>query len=416
VGGEPRPVTQLDEARGDNSHRFPVFLADGRRFLYLVRSSVFGAPPTVRVGRLDGEDSTLLMSSESNVAIAGGHLLYTRDGTLMARPFDEKACAFTGAAFPVAESVRYLPGARLGIFSASRRDVLAYMTGTSEDLTELLIVTTDGEPPRAVGEPAEHEWSAPQISPDERSVAVAIRDPRLDTHDVWVYDLERGLRTRLTFDPGNETRPTWSPDSRSLVFSSKREIHYDLYRIQVSRPDSEELVLATPADKFAACWSPDGHLLVYESEGKIWALPLTGGEPFPLLSRAEGTGRPCLSGDGRWLAYDATESGRTEVFATPFPEADRRWQVSVNGGFWPMWAGDNIYYVTGERMVNRVGVRADGATLVFDPPEPLYDVSHTRGGAVFPSGGRALNFVPVGEQGTERLTLVVNWTAGLQRP
>jgi serine/threonine protein kinase/Tol biopolymer transport system component len=417
VGGESIPVTELDPAGSENSHRFPVFLSDGRRFLYLARTAYFNELSTLMVGRLDGEGSDALTEVESNVAVASDHLLYAREGTLMARPFDENTCSFIGAAFPIAEIVKYLPGACLAVFSVSQNGVLAYVAGASQELTELVIVNYDGEPVRTIGEPAEHRWSAPMISPDERFVAVSIRDPRIGSHDVWIYDVGRDLRTRLTYDPADEMRPTWSPDSESLVFSSKRETHYDLFRIHVSRPGSEELVLTTPADKFAACWSSDGRYLVYESEGAIWALPMVGkGDPFQLLSRGDGTGRPCLSSDGKWLAYDVADGASSDVFITDFPQADRRWQVSVDGGFWPMWSHDRFFYVSRAGIVQSVNYRTEGQALALDPPESLHDVSHTCGGTVFPDGERALQFVPARDPETERLSLVVNWTADSRVP
>jgi Tol biopolymer transport system component len=274
-----------------------------------------------------------------------------------------------------------------------------------------------GEELGVTGDPAEHDWDAPRISPDERFVAAAIRSPRLGTHDVWVYEISRNLRTRLTFDPADDTCPVWSPDGSSLAFSSNRRGFYDLYRISVGKPDSEELLFETSAHKTAGCWSPDGRFLVYVSEEDLWALPISGqAAPFPLVSSEFEKGRPCFSPDGQWLAYHSSETGRYEVFAVSFPEADRKWQISVSGGLWPMWADQEIFYVTPEGILQTVTVRTEESSLVIGTPKSLYDVSDSRGGTVSQDGERGLAFLPVTEGAARRLDLVVNWNAELQQP
>jgi serine/threonine protein kinase len=417
MGGEPRAVTELDSSRSEDSHRFPVFLADGRSFLYLARTTAVGKLHAVRIGRLDQESDELLFHAESNAAVASGHVLYLQEGTLMARPFDERNRRLAGAAFPLAEEVRFLPIACLGVFSASRDGVLVYQPGDSSDLTQLVWLDRSGERLGVLGEPAEHDWDAPRISPDERFVAVAIRSPRLGTHDVWTYDVVRGLRTRLTFDPADETSPVWSPDGRFLAFSSNRRGYYDLYRISVGKPDSEELLLETSTHKTAGCWSPDGRFLVYVSEDDLWMLPMSGqGDPIPLVSSEFEEARPCFSPDGQWLAYSSTETGRYEVFAISFPQADRKWQISVSGGMWPMWTDQDLAYVQLDGFLQAVTVRTKESSLVIGAPETLYDVSDTRGGTTTHDGQKALCFLPVKEGAAERLNLVVHWTAGLEHP
>jgi len=202
------------------------------------------------------------------------------------------------------------------------------------------------------------------------------------------------------------------------VFSSNQRGYYDLYRISVGKPDSEELLLESPAHKTAGCWSPDGRFLVYVSEDDLWMLPMSGqGDPVALVSSEFEEERPCFSPDGQWLAYSSTETGRREVFAVPFPHADRKWQISVNGGGWPMWTDRQLFYVGfAEGILQAVTVRTEESSLVIGAPEALYDVSDTRGGTASRDGQRALCFLPVQEGAAERLSLVVNWTAALERP
>ena len=169
-----------------------------------------------------------------------------------------------------------------------------------------------------------------------------------DSTDVWLYDLARGIRTRLTFDPWNTSGPVWSPDSRTIYYSSDRNIQWRIYRRPVSGAGQEEVLTSPSAPASAWHVSPDGRFLVFERNATragtnldLWVLPLSGGgEDTAFLATPFSESEARFSPDGRWLAYTSNESGRGEVYVTSFPGREGKWQVSSGGGSGPRWRRD----------------------------------------------------------------------------
>jgi Tol biopolymer transport system component/predicted Ser/Thr protein kinase len=413
AGGAATPVTTLDSLGGDRSHRFPHFLPDGKRFLYLVWSAKPGGGNTVKTGSLDGREDRLLMPGESNMAFASGHLLFAQNGTLMARRFDPRRCRFKGSAFPIAERLRYLPGASLGVFSVSENGVLAYQSGGT-DLSELIWVNRSGQRTGTLGDRADYD--RPRISPDGRQVAIEIADPRTGTPDIWIYEVASGVRTRFTFDPAADETAIWSPDGERIVYSSARRGHLDLYTKSLRGPEAEELILETPQDKRATDWSSDGRFVIYERGGDIWILPLFGDrQPYPFLRIKSEESRAMFSPDGRWVAYESDESGQPEVYVTPFPGPGRKWQVSTDGGFLPGWPRKSglISYVDLEGTLRVVEVHAEGSSFHAGAPSNLFSVQEATAGSIDAECQRVLLVIPAESEKAKWLTLVVNWTADL---
>ena len=412
AGGASTPVTTLDTLSGARSHRFPRFLPDGKRFLYLVRQAIADSGASVIVASLDGRESRLLMRAESNVLYASGHLLFAQKGVLMARGFDPRRCRFTSAATPVVEELLCLAGASAAIFSASENGVLVYQSGSGTAVSELIWMDTRGERLGTMGDPADYD--NPRISPDETQVAVEVVDPRIGTGDIWIYGVDEGVRTRFTFDPAAERCPIWSPDGRRILFSSARRGRFDLYEKSLSGLEGETLVLETERDKFATDWSADGRYVLYESAGDIWVLPRFGDrQSFPLLNTGFEEEGARFSADGRWVAYGSNESGQSEIYVTPFPETGRKWQVSTRGGFLPGWPRESwrITYVSLQGILTAVDVEAAGPAFHIGPATDLVDVRLFTGGAGTKDGRRAVIVAPVERRRTAHLNLLVPWTA-----
>ena len=435
----PGPLFRVSSAGGASSPisatqaRLPWFLPDGRHFLY---QSVTGNGLAIRVGSLDGGESKLLTEADSNALYAQGHILFLRNVALMAQPFDPKRLITTGEAVPIAEQIQtVLNSGTVGVFSASETGMLAYRTGVGAGGLLLTWFDRSGKQGATLGDPANIVGF--QFSPDRRNLAAAVQDP--SNTDIWTYDVSRGLRTRFTFDPAIDNSPVWSPDGRSIVFSSNRKGHFDLYRKSSNGSGAEELLYADNLNKTPTSWSADGKFLLYqarsgagENKNDLWALALTleqpGGplKPFLVLQTPSSEFDPQFSPDGRWIAYTSDESRRLEIYVSPFPPPPSgpggKRQVSTAGGFLPRWRqdGKEIFYRGLDRRLMAAEVFTGGgplevgqvrllfgATPNMTEGYPWYDVSA--------DGQHFLLRIYPQQKAGEPLTLVQNWTAGLNK-
>ena len=341
-GGESVPVTEISP--GVTSHRLPTWLPDGR-FLYLARSAGGPEGDRVMVGSIDGPGPDReLLAAASNTAVAGDHLLFMREGTLMAQPFDQETPQLVGDAVPLAEDVLYIGGARLGAFSVSDTGLLIYNTGQSETRSEIVWVDRAGEVLSEFGE-GDLLFDI-VVSPDGRFAAVTELESAVGTADIFVCDLERKLRTRFTFEPTNDWYPAWSPDGRRIAFASARNGSDGIWIKEVGGSEDAELLLEiTDKQLYPQAWSPDGEWVVYERIGTdnntdLCAVRPADGQTIELVVSKYDAGFGTVSPDGRWMAFTSDESGNDEVYVTTFPEPARRWQVSTNGGTFPRWSRD----------------------------------------------------------------------------
>ena len=344
AGGEPAPVTVLDESPQEVSHRFPYFLPDGRHFLYWGGS---GGPGQVYIGSLDpstgGESESVtktpLLPDNTPVRYAppspdhpNGHLLFAREDSLMAQEFDANRLEPAGQPFPIAEGIA-ASTLRVGLsdFSVSQTGVLAYRTGTGSPPHQLVWFGRDGKRLSSVGEPGAH--AAVSLSLDNTKAAISLLD---SSRDIWIYDLTRNVASRFTFDPAADMTHTWSPDGRRLVFSSTRDGAFNLHLKPTSGAGEAELLLRNDNTKGPRDWSRDGRLILFveqspETGWDLWVLPLEGErKPVPYLQTQFNEVMGQFSPDGRWVAYASNESGRGEIYVQPYP-AD-----GANGWFRPM--------------------------------------------------------------------------------
>jgi dipeptidyl aminopeptidase/acylaminoacyl peptidase len=271
-----------------------------------------------------------------------GHLLGTAEGSgsggaTWAVPFSASSRKTTGPAF------RVMDGA---VFACSSFDglMVAYVDAPSP-MRQLVWRRRDGGGEEAIGEP-QQGLSGPSLSPDGERVAYAAQQD--GNSDIWVQDLVRGTKTRLTSSPAEEEHPVWSPDGTRVFYSSAEGVgHVSIVAIASDGSGSPDTV----AHGYQPVVSPDGRSLVYtvdrKGSGDLWAIQLdrvSGAKPF--LDTPADESAPSFAPDGRWLAYASDESGHNEIYIRRFPEGDARAQVSVNGGSWPRWTprGDGIYY------------------------------------------------------------------------
>lgn len=282
AGGTATPVTALDPEKAESTHRWPWFLPDGRHFLYLAGNPLTPAGnPTnsIMVGSLDSKETKFLFHSHSNAIFASGHIVFLRESTLMAQPFDPKRLEFTGDAVPVAEQVGDVIPRVEGEFSASDNGVLAYL-GMGASSRQLVWFDRSGKQISAV--PGSDTYSDPHISPDGKELAFALETP---SSDIWLYDTARKVKTRFTFSSGSSTAdmsPVWSPDGRRIAYTSIRNGRFGIYEKAADGSGQEEtLVEPGPDQLYPVTWSPDGKLIAYVdwelgSGAALWILPLQG--------------------------------------------------------------------------------------------------------------------------------------------
>jgi Tol biopolymer transport system component len=416
AGGISTPVTNLATEHGDNSHRFPWMLADGDRFLYFARSG--GESSVIRAGALSGNVDKEIMRSTSNVVYASGHLLFLRETTLMARPFDVDALEFTGEPVPVGDPVRYIPGAMCGIFSASDNGLLVYQGGASIPGARIVWRDLDGKKLDELDDVAQQDNLA--VSPDGKQVAAELYDNVGGTADLWVYDVVRRIRTRFTFDPTNDMTPVWSPDGGRVVFASNRGGAASLYVKNVGGASNEEPLLDNGAEIYPTDWTRD--YIVYmqmdsAATGDIWALPLSGDRtPVSLLSSRYGEYGGRVSPNGRWMTYQSDESGQFEVYVTSFPVTGRKWQVSSGGGAGPEWMpdGSGVVYI-GSNTFYLVETETGGETFGVGVVRTLFESNTVIAYRADPRGSRLVLIEDADEGDINPLTLVTRWDTDLAR-
>ncbi len=305
-GGAVMPATTLDTERGEISHRFPSFLPDGRRFLYWTRN-LKASNAGIRVGSLDSKEVTSLLQADGMaVYTRPGRLLFVRQGALLAQPFDPRSLRLSGEPLRVAETLGVGSPPGYATYSVADNGVLAYVPGVSPN-KELVWFDRGGKVLGSIGQPG--VYGSPALSPDEKRIAVGIRDTQAASSDIWLIDLARGIRSRFTFDPASESLARWSPDGSRIMFMSNREGLANFYEKSSSGAGEEKLVFRSDQDKFLTDWSQDGRFLAYHAPGPktgwdVWVVPLSGDrKPIPFVQTEFTEVQGQFSPDGKWLAY-----------------------------------------------------------------------------------------------------------------
>jgi Tol biopolymer transport system component len=298
---------------------------------------------------------------------------------------------------------------------------MIYRVGGSS-IDELVWMDRAGRVIDTVGEPA--DYLDPALSPDEKRLAVTVNED--GRSDIWLMDLTRDIRSRFTFDAGDDFDAVWSPDGNTIVFSSERAGIADLYKKNSSGAGNADSLIRTK-DWTAACdWSRDGRFLAYldltnENGWDILVADATGkGEAVAFANSDAHEVQPTFSPDGRWLAYTSNESGRWEVYVRPHPGPGGKWQISNRGGFEPMWRDDGreLFYVSPDRRMMSVMV-SSGAAFEATIPKPLFEAPistdpNTRNRYDVTGDGQRFLFVsPLTSGALSPTTVVVNWDAGL---
>jgi serine/threonine protein kinase/Tol biopolymer transport system component len=430
AGGTRVPLTTLDAK--ETSHRWPDFLPDGNHLLYFAHGST-SADSGIYLAALDSKERKLLLRNDSNAIYAApGYLLFVRDNTLMSQLFNRRSLALEGGAKPISDHVAVNTDTWRSVLTASANGELLYQHGAAAGGSQLVWYDASGKQGEPVlPETADYYW--PVLSPDGSKLAVGLETNGIA--DIWVIDLARHTKTRITFGPQYSGDPVWWPDGKSIVFSYGPSGATDsLYRQNADGTGSKEKLLETPGIiEFPFSVTPDGRYIAYmrhdpksNTGWDIWVLPMfpdkSGDQkPSSVVATNFQDVTPSFSPDGKWLAYANTETGRLEVYIQPFPSGAGRWQVSTAGGARPNWRkdGKELYFFSTDQQVMAVDIEQNGASLQLGAPHALFKATTVSG----PSGpytvsGDGKKFVMntvLPQSITEPLTLITNWPADLKQ-
>ena len=426
-GGEPTKVTALDAARKEQGHALPVFLPDGRHFLF----RAVGTEDVIEVASLDSSERKPVMKGPTTVAyVAPGYLLFHRSGTLLAQAFDATRFSLNGEPTRVADGLAFNPTTNVADFAASNTGILLYRTGSAGSAGQLTWYDRTGKSLGPVGAAGSYRGIA--LSPDGTRIAVhQHQDPT--GGDIWVLEPARGTFTRLTFNPSHNMSPTWSRDGTQIIFASDRDGGvFNIYRKSSDGTGPDELIVKSNVSKFPGDVAPDGQSLTFgqiTNGVDVWVVPLSGDRtPHPFLNSEFIEGLARFSPDGRWMAYISNESGRYEVYVQGYPGHTGKWQVSTQGGNYPRWSrsGRELFYLTPDGVLMAVDVRTDQRAFSASTPRALFSThalveDHSAGQLNYPYDvtADAMRFV-INERVTPAdksapLTIVLNWMTTLKK-
>ena len=444
AGGEPTVLTTPDTAHGEVDHLFPSVLPGGRAVVFTITMSS-GSLQNAQLAVLDlttGQHKVLIRggsqaeyvdpsttSTGSGQAGAGqsGYLVYSATGALSAVRFDLARLAVVGEPVQVVDQL--MIGQLGGVnFALSRQGTLVYLpagTGLQPELRSLVWVTRHGRE-ESVAAAGRRPFALARLSPDGTRVALDIRD---ENSDIWIWHVSRQTLTPLTNDPYADMSPVWSPNGSSIIWSSARDGDIgNVFRQAADGTGVAERLTTSSFAQFPTSISPDGTRVALFGSGSpqsgrtVSILTLTGSsselaagrvKTEPLLQSPADQQNGEISPNGRWIAYQSNESGRSEIYVRPFPNVDRgRWPISPSGGSRPAWArnGRELFYLDGDGYLTSAPVAATATTF---SPGAATRILGTRYYAGFSRRGQDLRAYDVSPDG-QRFLMIKDDTSGSQ--
>jgi serine/threonine protein kinase len=417
-GGPAAAVLKPNASAGETRVVWPWFLPDGEKFLFCARTTDGGRVMLAEPGR----PPRLVLKAASKVQYSDpGYLLFVNEGILLGQRFDARRGLLSSRSFSVAEHVSYFMSTGAASFATSSGGTLVFQP--QDDVHRLVWFDRAGREVGTIGKPAKHLGLF--IPPDGRPVLFDRARADLGTFDVWSYDVERNVETRVTTAPNSEFAARWLPGGRSIVYSTVRGSNPRLVRRDLAAGTEEELLPGGGGFQEAADVSPDGRTLVYferpdRGTFDMWELPLSGeGKPRRLLEGTFLNDDARFSPDGRFLAFVSGESGQPEAYVMPFPGPGEKTRVSTGGARVARWSRDGreLLYLSSDRRLMSVPVRT-APSLQLGTPSPLFALKGRSSWLDFDvsrQGDRFLAVVPDVVADERPLSVVVNWPSEVEK-
>lgn len=425
-GGTPVAVTKPDPSQYQVSHRWPVFLPDGRHFLYLACNFSGRLDHNIIVvGSLDSPEQHSILNASTNAVYADpGYILYWRDTALVAQRFDLRSFSLSGEPRTVSDAVQYFPQTNLAVFAAVGTTLVA-QTGPGKGVTksQLLWFDRHGKPLGAVGPP--ELVANPKLSPDGKRVAVDQTDIDGRHVNVWIHDLASDATSRLGFGPWLEQVTVWNPNGKEVLYTSNEKLYFSLYLKNADGSGTAQNILdfGTP-QQGPWDWSADGKYALVRKERELWYITMPDHQPHPLLQSPWLIRNAQFSPDAKFVAYASSETGNWEVYVSPFPGFGSKWQVSRGGGAEPRWRrdGKELFYLAPDGKLMAAEVKT-GAAFEASFPTGLF-VTHTRQPIsamdffsydVTPDGQKFLVNSKLDTPNSAPLSVILNWPSEMEK-
>jgi eukaryotic-like serine/threonine-protein kinase len=408
-GNDSATLTVPDKKKGELGHWWPQLLPDGDHLLF-TNYVTPADKSTIEVLSLKSGKHQVVFRGAYFARYLDGHLLFTRNGVVMTVPFDANKLSTSGTPVQLPVEIETHASNGWAGFAISKTGTLVYREDVMKRVEAVWSDENGNEEP-ALDSAA--RVSDVVASPDNRKIGV-VRDG-----DVWIYDRQRGVYTRLTQTEQVETRIVWTPDSKEVLYS--RDVpQYNIFKRAADGSTPEELLVTSPRDKHPDAVTPDGKLVIYDGDNvdgsDIFIAPVDIADKTPprlLIQGAGNQSEAALSPDGRWLTYTSAESGRTEVYLTSYPldRGPARQQVSISGGDRSQWARDGhaIYYYSSSGILR---VKIDPVTGNIGKAEPVTKVRPALGWSIAPDGRFLIRRIPKGGE-HRSLKVILNWASTL---
>jgi eukaryotic-like serine/threonine-protein kinase len=428
-GGKAEQLIKSDTTNASLSLRWPSFLPDGKHFLYSTENNATGSSASdgIYVASIDDPKPQLVLRGSSNAEYSEGYLFFVRQSILLAQPFDAGNFKLSGDSSPLTDNIQYYDVRISGSYSVSNNGILIFEQESKQN-NNTVLMNDKGAILSSLFDKQVYRWAS--LSPNGKMITFDSYDQNERNFDIWVYDMQRSVTTKLTFDHNFDAFPTWSADGSKVVYSSQIGDHWELYAKNADGSGSPESLLSSANTNFIglANYSQDGKYITLEADNyanknsgaDVIILPTFGDKkPIKFLTTNFNEVIASISSNDKWVTYTSDESGKYQVYVSPF-NSGSKWQVSINGGISSRWIDDGkkIYYGSLDNKIMGVDVDEKGNVITFGKPYVVLDVSKIGKDVqiydINKTGTELIAGIPNGKTAEQTFTMVTNWKAELK--